>query len=672
VKRLCLILAAALGAGAAPALAEAGTVALRVQTVAPGARQLAAAPMHFNMLAFKGRGAIGFRTHRIHGGWSGWQQAGDDPTWTGGSDAFQVRSRGAVRAYELWSRVTSAPRALQEAAQPAIVTRADWGADEEIVRAKPLYAAAVKLAVVHHTASTNAYTPAQAAAIVRGIETFHVKGNGWNDIGYNFLVDRFGNVYEGRGGGIDRNVVGAHAEGFNTGTVGVSLIGNFQRTAPTKAAQAALVRLLAWRLDVAHVDPLSTVAYTSGGNAKFRSGKVVTLRAVSGHRDTGPSECPGQQAYALLPAIAKRVAATGLPKLYAPTLVGALGGPIRFKARLSGRLPWTVTVADRAGRTVATGTGNGSVVDWTWQSPSGARGPYAWTISAPGIRVATGVLGKGAIGPPPVLSLSALTSTPAVMTPNADGSTSPAVLSFVLGTPATVTARVVDAATAVTALSILSGNRPAGTSTIPWDPARVAAPGRYQVVVTAAAAGKSVTKWVDVIVDRTVSGFSVAPTAFSPNHDLMLDTTTFSFLLAAPSQVSLQVQSLGAVVADVFAGALPAGAHTVSWDGSGFGPPLLDGTYTAVLTVTDAIGDVPVPIPVRIDTTPPKLTLVDKSTLAFTVDEPATVTAVVNGSTVVTVDAQPGRFTVPIAGAVATVSAQAVDAAGNSSPTVSG
>src|SRR5262249_58362955 len=107
--------------------------------------------------------------------------------------------------------------------------------------------------IVHHTAGSNSYTRTQAAAIVRGIELYHVKGNGWNDIGYNFLVDRFGTIYEGRGGGVERNVIGAHSLGFNTGTVGVALIGNFQYTTPPKAMRDALVKLLAWRLDVAHV-----------------------------------------------------------------------------------------------------------------------------------------------------------------------------------------------------------------------------------------------------------------------------------------------------------------------------------------------------------------------------------------------------------------------------------
>src|SRR5206468_8858593 len=119
-----------------------------------------------------------------------------------------------------------ARRTVLVAGLPTIVPRSGWLADEKIKRARPRYAAALKLAIVHHTAGTNSYTPAQAAAIVRGIEVYHVKANGWNDIGYNFLVDRYGTVYEGRGGGIDKNVIGAHSLGFNNSTVGVSLIGN--------------------------------------------------------------------------------------------------------------------------------------------------------------------------------------------------------------------------------------------------------------------------------------------------------------------------------------------------------------------------------------------------------------------------------------------------------------
>ena len=273
---------------------------------------------HFNMLAVHwiGTGTVAYRTRKLHGvAAPGATRTPDNrtgclarrqPRLDGRVGRLQFRVAGTVarlRSYEVWSRVTGAPaRALSQAGTPAIVTRAAWGANEEIVRARPSVAPAVRLAVIHHTAGTNSYTRAQAAAIVRGIEVYHVQGNGWNDIGYNFLVDRFGTVYEGRGGGVERNVIGAHARRVqhrhDRDRADRQLL---ERASPPLAQQNALAKLLAWRLDVAHVDPLSTVVYTSGGNAKFRAGRVVTLRAISGHRDTGPSECPGARAYALLP-----------------------------------------------------------------------------------------------------------------------------------------------------------------------------------------------------------------------------------------------------------------------------------------------------------------------------------------------------------------------------------
>src|SRR5690242_1144349 len=284
-----LLLAAALAALAAPGVARAGDVAMRVQDVPLAGRSLAASTVqqNFNMLAshWIGTGTVAFRTRTLEGRWRPWQDADADNRsgawhdgdldWTGASSAVQYRVRGDVRrlrSYEVWSRVLpSSPRAVASAGAPLIVSRASWGANEEIVRAAPIIAPVLKLAVVHHTAGSNSYTRAQAAAIVRGIEVYHVKGNGWNDIGYNFLVDRFGTIYEGRGGGIDRNVIGAHAQGFNAGTVGVALVGNFVAARPASAQQAALVKLLAWRLDIAHIDPRSKVVYTSGGNAKFHA-----------------------------------------------------------------------------------------------------------------------------------------------------------------------------------------------------------------------------------------------------------------------------------------------------------------------------------------------------------------------------------------------------------------
>jgi hypothetical protein len=689
------ILAATLAALLLPSLAHAGSVAMRVQDVPLGARALSDAPaaMHFNMLAFHwtGSGAVLYRTHRLHGRWSPWVAADADVSpdggtgrwhdgnleWTGASDRFQVRRAGSissVRAYELWSLVTTKPqRSLAEVGVPAIVPRAGWGADEEIVRAKPTFAKSVKLAVVHHTAGTNSYTRAQAPAIVRGIEEYHVNGNGWNDIGYNFLVDRFGTVYEGRAGGIDKNVVGAHSEGFNTGTVGVSLIGNFSTATPPKPMQDALVALLAWRLDVAHVDPLSTVVYTSGGNAKFKAGTLVTLGAVSGHRDTGPSECPGSGAYVLLPSVAKRVSTTGLPKLYSPVAAGALGGSIRFQARLSSSLAWTVTVVDKLGRTAASGSGHGAVVDWTWSSLTAGKGPFAWTVAAPGVRPATGTIGVGIVAAPAPLSLTALTASPGVVAPNLDGTTDPVTLSWTLGSAATVQVRVTDAAGS-TVLTLLNAKRPAGPNTLLWDAGHFLSDGRYQIVVTAKAivGTKSVTRWADVVIDHTLAGLDAAPRVFSPNRDGVNDRTALTFVLAAAVPVRLDIESGGVVVASPFAGTLAAGTNAIPWDGTGFGTPLFDGTYLAVVTVTDALGSVPFTLPVTIDDTAPHLQLLDRPTLTFTLDEPATVTAVVNGKTTLVQDEQAGTFSLPFQGAVTSVSAHAQDLAGNVSATVSG
>jgi hypothetical protein len=684
---------AALAALVVPSFARAGDVAMRVQEIPLGPRALAAVQpaMHFNMLALHwiGSGSVSYRVHRLHGTWSGWVLADADVApdggtglwhdgnldWTAAADAVQFRPQGAVRrlrAYELWSRVTTKPvRAVSATGTPAIVSRSGWGADEEIVRAKPSIAAADRLAIVHHTAGTNSYTAAQAAAIVRGIEIYHVKGNGWNDIGYNFLVDRFGTVYEGRGGGIDKNVIGAHSEGFNTGTFGVALIGNYAHATPPKAQQNALVNLLAWRLDVAHVDPLSKVVYSSGGNAKFKSGKSVTLRAISGHRDTGPSECPGTGTYVLLPAIAKRVARTGLPKLYSPSVTGALGGPVRFQARLSSSLAWTVTIVDQLGATVASGSSTGTAIDWTWSSLVAGKGLFTWTIDSPGALPATGTIGVGRpVPPPPALSLTNLATTPSVITPNADGTADVSTVSFTLGTASLVTGQVLDEGGAPV-LSLVNEQRAAGNNSFAWG-AHVLPDGRYRLVVTAKSGTRSVTKTAALVVDRTLTGLQAMPLVISPNGDGVNDGTTLSFALAQNVPVRLDILQAGIIVGSPFQGQLGIGPQTIAWNGSGFGAPLFDGTYQATITVTDQLGDVQVAVPITIDNTAPRLTLVDKATLKFTLDEPATVTLLVNQKTKIVLGEPKGTFRIPYQGVVSQVSAEATDLAGNVSPVLVG
>jgi flagellar hook assembly protein FlgD len=691
VKKLLLILSLGL---AFPGVAKAGTVVTPNVTmvsreVAVGSRSLAAAaaPIRFDMLGlhWQGRGSVDYRTRSLAGRWSAWNTADADLPqtsppwhfgnldWSGEADAVQFRTDGItrLRAYYLSSRITSAPkRSLSVAGSPAIVPRADWQADEKIVRAHPLYAPMLKLAVVHHTAGTNVYTPAEAPAIVRGIELYHVKGNGWNDIGYNFLIDRYGTVYEGRGGGMTRNVIGAHALGFNTGTVGVSLMGNFQSATPPPAMQAALVSLLAWRLDVAHIDPLSTVAYTSGGNGKFRAGKVVTLRAISGHRDTGPSECPGNDAYALLPAIAQRVAATGLPKLYAPVVSGLLGGSVRFQARLSSSLPWSVTVTDAKGTVVARKAGTSQLVDWSWNSASAGRGPFTWTIaSGKDVLPATGTLGGRLpppvpVPPPPVNLISGLTASPSVLTPSADGTGLVTGIDFALARQAQLTVTV-------GSLQLLSTTAAAGNDHFEWDLSQLP-DGRYKLVVTAKAGGTTSTQSADIVVDRTLTALVATPNVFSPNADGSSDTVAFNFALSRNVPVQVTVQRTGAVVATLFVGQLGPGPQTVGWDGTSAGVRLPDGQYVAVVTATDSLATVSLLVPFAVDTVAPAFVVLNGPALQFQLSESGTVSGTINGQPVTAAEPA-GTFTFPWTGTPATSwSLQAKDAAGNASAVVSG
>ena len=465
-------------------------------------------------------------------------------------------------------------RRLAATGTPAIIPRRAWaGSDTAYRRAVPArYADAVRFAVVHHTAGASPATPAQSVAMVRAIAVYHVRANGWDDIGYNFLVDRFGQIFEGRYGGIDRPVIGAHAQGFNTGSVGVALIGTYTSASPSSAAQDALVRLLSWRLDLAHVDPLARVSYASGGNPEFRPGIAVKLRDISGHRDTGYTTCPGDRAYALLPQIAARVAATGLPKLYAPKVQSA-AGLVRFTARVSGAIPWRITVADADGTTVGEGTGTGPVVDWTWDSTQSPPSRYHWTIASGTARPASGSFSAGSAGSAvPAISASA---SPAVVSPDGDGRADAGAVRYRLGTAAVVTASLLDPLGTVLA-TFAQGAQTAGAHTLTW-PAEVYPDGPYSIVLTAQAGGRELTTTVTVSVNRTLSGLALSAPAFSP----ALDAVSYSFALNAAADVTVTATRTGSAPIVLSSASLPAGSQTLQWTGTdAAGAPVVDGSYT--------------------------------------------------------------------------------------------
>ncbi|NLU75893.1 peptidoglycan recognition protein [Streptomyces sp. HNM0575] len=187
--------------------------------------------------------------------------------------------------------------------RPAIVTRKGWGADETLREREFSYSKTVKAAFVHHSAETNDYSCADVPGIIRAVYRYHVQSSHWRDIGYNFLVDKCGKIYEGRAGGMAKPVMGAHTLGFNADTTGIAVLGTYSKTAPSKAAKEALSKLTAWKLGVHGVDASARVTLTSGGGSKYEKGKKVAFNAVSGHRDGFTTECPGESLYRELPAV---------------------------------------------------------------------------------------------------------------------------------------------------------------------------------------------------------------------------------------------------------------------------------------------------------------------------------------------------------------------------------
>jgi hypothetical protein len=293
---------------------------------------------------------------RTHGskGWSPWasldDDAGDDdtatgkgvrggtdPLWVGPSDGVQVRvvvHAGKLPAglklalvdagtsgYDVTAASTT-PGATANAltaagttsaggvAEPLILSRATWGADESRVRYTPTYMPTIKATVMHHTAGPNNYSPSQVPSIIRGDYAYHLS-RGWSDIGYNALVDRFGRIWEGRAGGLTKAVMGAHAGGFNYDTFGVSVIGNYDVAHPSTASVSAVARVMAWKLDLNHRDPNGTTRLTSagGGTARYKSGTTRTFPVIMGHRNTGFTACPGRYLYPYLPSIRRQVKA---------------------------------------------------------------------------------------------------------------------------------------------------------------------------------------------------------------------------------------------------------------------------------------------------------------------------------------------------------------------------
>jgi len=304
------------------------------------------------------------RARRRDGRWSPWAQASvrghepdrpaggaeqfGEPVWFGPADHVQLRSSATVQGVRLHfvaadavgavmptgavrRDITDAPYQLVGVnlpagpGQPAIIARAAWAGTRHPPTSGPFYGA-IDLAFVHHTENPNGYSPGEVPAMLVAIYDYHRFTRGYFDIAYNFIIDRFGRIWEARAGGVDLPVVGAHAGGYNSVSTGVAILGTFSTAEPSRASVTALQQLLAWKLALHGVPVLGKVRVEvdpSGASyTPFAPGQRVMLPRVAGHRDGDLTSCPGNVLYGRLPAVRTKVNGQAGPA-YALSLAAA-------------------------------------------------------------------------------------------------------------------------------------------------------------------------------------------------------------------------------------------------------------------------------------------------------------------------------------------------------------
>ncbi len=189
---------------------------------------------------------------------------------------------------------------------PDVVTRAGWGANESLRCRNATIDDQVSAVTIHHTAGSNNYTQAQAASVVRGIYQYHASNLGWCDVGYNAMVDKYGTIYEGRAGGLEKAVQGAHVGGFNQNTWSISMMGNYDTAQPSQAMIQSVGQLAGWKAAISGFDPKGTdqhYAEFSFGGSKYAAGQGGTFPNINAHRDFHYNACPGQYGYAQMGTI---------------------------------------------------------------------------------------------------------------------------------------------------------------------------------------------------------------------------------------------------------------------------------------------------------------------------------------------------------------------------------
>jgi hypothetical protein len=558
---------------------------------------------------------------RSTGGYVDLDQVGGgftEPVWIGHTRRVTVRVHGGSGSLAVVfvdpgpdpPAMPAARRAPDDPLQPPIISRAGWGADESLKRGSPILFDRLGVVFVHHTASASNYGAADVPALIRGFYRFHVLSRGWFDIGYNYLVDRYGRIYEGRSGGITNNVRGAQVSGFNTGSAGVALIGTYSSASPTPAQLTALRDVVAWRLDLAHVDPLATSHLVSAGGDRYAAGVVVPVKAISGHRDVGSTDCPGAVMYGKLPALRAEIAALPLLRIYdpvvAPAGVDPTTGPlpIRFTARLSAASPWRVAVEDAGGAPVAEWTGSGTAVDATWTDPVPASlTGLRWRIEAADARPAVGSFNDLASAPSSdIVRAARATST----------ATGTATIAYFLRVSADISAAITDADGRLLKVLDAGTRRARGTKQLSWK----GPSGHYRAVLRVARAAGVATITLPFDIRRGVTSVTLKPAVVNAR---------------GPSRLALRAERLEAVPVTM---RLATSTRSIA-----AGPPgriganfstakLPEGRLVLHIAVVTAGGTQLVTRSVLVDRTAPRATLLSyrKGVLRGTLSERATVT----------------------------------------------
>ncbi|MCZ3385950.1 MAG: peptidoglycan recognition protein [Actinomycetia bacterium] len=338
------------------------------------------------------------------------------PYWAGESDGVQVRVDAVgdaepndVRADLIEPGTSDADAAITEpwsgstasasTNKPPMVTRAEWGADESLRDKRLENNATIDVAFVHHTAGSNSYSRSESPAVVRGLYSYYVRTLKYSDMGYNFLVDKYGTVYEGRAGSITKPVRGAATGGFNTDSMTVVAMGNFETAAPSDAMLRGISKVLAYRLSRYHRDPYGTKVLTAEvGSSRYDDGEKARFKVISGHRDAGYTACPGQKLYDRMPAIRKLTLDAMDSSLVEPTIsdrtVSMSSDPeIAVRAGVLHQQNWTLTVRDYCSGTIVrrlTGTASPrDPIRTTWRGGTengkqASPGRYRVTLTSSG------------------------------------------------------------------------------------------------------------------------------------------------------------------------------------------------------------------------------------------------------------------------------------------------